>query len=162
MSKYVTYSDYTTLYGSIEETVFNRLVLRASAAADRLTTGVDGIKKLKEFFPEDADDAEVVRAAICGVIKLMADIEATEAATGYVTRTDGTVVGKKIASISSGSESLSYSTDSANGSMAGTLVSDAEAQNKAFNTILTEGLRNITDANGVNLMYRGIYPAWED
>lgn len=161
MSKYVTYSDYKNLYGDIEETTFNRLVIRACAVADKLTTGADGIRKLKEFFPTDTDDIEVLKSAICGVIHLMADIEVLEAAEGYTTRSDGTVVGKKVTSISSGSESLSYSTD-VSSSMVGSLVGDIEAQSKAFKALMTEGLRYIQDANGVNLMYMGAYPAWED
>ena len=162
MSKYVTLADYNQFYSdNILEPDFNRFVVCASAKADRLTTGVDGVKKLKVAFPTDADDVEVVKAAICGVIHLMNEIEkANEAASvgGYVTRDDGTVIGKIATSISSGSESISYSAATGGQSTASVLIGDSKAQNEAYNTILEEGFRGVTDANGVNLMYMGVYP----
>ena len=165
MSRYVTLEDYTTLYGSMDETEFNRLVVGASAKADKLTTGIDGLRKLKEYFPTDSDDAEVVKASICGVIHLMHQIstleEANASGQGYVTREDGTQVGKTVTSISSGSESISYSATASGQTMASTLVGDIKGQNEAYKVILEEGFRGIADANGVNLMYMGAYPLLE-
>lgn len=163
MSKYVTLVDYNQFYSnSIEEPAFNRFVVGASAQADKVTTGVDGVKKLKVAFPTDADDVEVVKAAICGVIHLMAEIEtANEAASaggGYITRDDGTVMGRQVTSISSGSESISYSAAASGQSTASALIGDVKAQNEAYKAILEEGFRGIPDANGVNLLYLGVYP----
>lgn len=161
--KYVTVADYQQFYNdSIEGVDFNRFVVGASQQADRLTTGIDGVKKLKIAFPTDSDDAEVVKAAICGVIHLMNEIatyEKTANATfGTITREDGTVAGKSVASVSSGSESISYSTSLSGQTMASAIVGDAKAQEEAYKTILTEGFRGIGDANGVNLLYMGVYP----
>lgn len=163
MSKYVTLADYQQFYSdSIEVTDFNRFVIGACKKADVLTTGVDGVKKLKVAFPTNEDDAEVVKAAICGVIHLMNEIKTIEdasiSAQGYVTREDGTVVGKTVASISSGSESISYSTSASGQTLASSLLGDKLGQEKAFSTILSEGFRGTDDANGVHLMYMGIYP----
>lgn len=165
MSKYVTLEEYTTLYGEITEQQFNRLVMNASARADRLTTGVDGLHKLKEYFPEDSEDAEVVKSSICGVIHLMAQVETLEesgiASQGYIAREDGTQVGKIITSVSSGSESISYSASGGGQTTANKLIGDYTAQNEAYNLILQEGFRGIKDSNGVNLMYMGAYPRLE-
>lgn len=161
--KYVTIEEYSQFYSdSIEEVDFNRFAIRACQIADNLTTGVDGVKKLKIAFPTDSDDEEVVKASICGVIHLMHEIATLEStinsAQGFVTRDDGTVLGKTVTSVSSGSESISYSASASGQTQASALIGDSKAQNEAFNLILSEGFRGLGDANGVNLMYRGIYP----
>ena len=161
--KYVTLAEYNQFYSDeITAQDFNRFVIGASSLSDALTTGVDGVKKLKIAFPTDEADSEVVKAAICGVIHLMHEISSLEntvaSGQGYVTREDGTVLGKTITSISSGSESISYSASASGQTQASVLVGDSEAQNKAYRTILEEGFRGIQDKNGVNLLYRGIYP----
>ena len=58
---YITYSEYTALYDPIEERDFNRLVFQACQAVDNLTTGVDGVKKLRVAFPADEDNATAVK-----------------------------------------------------------------------------------------------------
>lgn len=161
--KYVTLEDYNSLYNdTIEEKDFNRLCFHASKKADVLTTGVDGVKKLKVAFPTDSDDIEIVKASICGVIHLMYEIESLENSIedsmGYVTQEDGTRLGKTVTSISSGSESISYSTSASGQSKASKLLIDSEAREREYQTILEEGFRGINDANGVHLMYMGIYP----
>lgn len=163
MSKYVTLADYTQFYSdTIAEPDFNRFVVSACQKADVLTTGIDGVKKLKVAFPVVAEDIEVVKAAICGVIHLMNEIATLESAAtsaqGYITREDGTVVGKTVTSISSGSESISYSASASGQTMASSVAGDSKAQNEAYNTILEESFRGVDDANGVHLMYMGIYP----
>ena len=163
MSKYVTLADYNNFYSdSIEAQDFNRYAVSACQKADALTTGIDGVKKLKVAFPTDEGDAETVKAAICGVIHLMAEIDtlnkSAASAQGVVVREDGTVLGKTVTSISSGSESISYSANASGQSLASTIVGDAKAQNEAYNTILSEGFRGIDDDNGVHLMFRGFYP----
>lgn len=161
--KYVTLEDYQQFYNdSIEGVDFNRFVISASQYADTLTTGIDGVRKLKIAFPTDSDDNEMVKAAICDVIHLMFEVFNLEkmvtSAQGTILREDGTVVGKTIASISSGSESISYSIQSNGQTMASMIVGDAKAQERAYNSLLTGGFRNVRDANGVNLLYVGIYP----
>lgn len=163
MSRYVTLEDYNQFYSdSIEEKDFNRLAFHASKKADVLTTGVDGVKKLKVAFPTDEDDIETVKASICGVIHLMRQIESLEesisSGQGYITREDGTLLGKTVTSVSSGSESISYSASASGQTRASVLVNDSEAREREYKTILEEGFRGIDDANGVHLMYRGFYP----
>ena len=163
MSKYVTLADYGQFYtDAIEQQDFNRFVIGACQKADVLTTGIDGVKKLKVAFPTDEGDAETVKAAICGVIHLMNEVNsltnAAAQAQGVITREDGTVLGKTVTSISSGSESISYSASASGQSLASTIVGDAKAQEEAYKVILSEGFRGIDDANGVHLMYMGFYP----
>lgn len=161
--KYVTLEDYNKFYSdSIEEKDFNRLAFHACKKADVLTTGVDGVRKLKVAFPTDEDDIETVKASICGVIHLMNEIESLENSIadsqGYVTQEDGTRIGKVITSVSSGSESISYSATASGQSKASALLNDSEALEMEYKTILEEGLRGVNDANGVHLMYMGVYP----
>lgn len=163
MNRYVTLEDYNGFYSdSIGEQDFNRLSFHASKKADALTTGVDGVKKLRVAFPTDEDDVETVKASICGVIHLMHEIESLEdsiaSGQGYITREDGTLVGKTIASVSSGSESISYSASASGQTRASALVTDVEAREREYKTILEEGFRGVNDANGVHLMYMGFYP----
>lgn len=163
MSRYVTLEDYNDFYNDpIGEQDFSRLSFYACKKADVLTTGVDGVKKLKVAFPTNEDDIETVKASICGVIHLMLEIENLEntiaSGQGYITREDGTMLGKTVTSMSSGSESISYSASASGQTQASILVGDTEAREKAYKTILEEGFRGIDDANGVHLMYRGFYP----
>ena len=67
-------------------------------------------------------------------------------------------MGRQVTSISSGSESISYSAAASGQSTASALIGDVKAQNEAYKTILEEGFRGIPDANGVNLLYLGVYP----
>ena len=59
------------------------------------------------------------------------------------------------ASISSGRESISFSTGSANSSVYAAAATSAEAQTNLIGSIAAQYLANIPDANGVNLLYAG-------
>ena len=154
---YVEYEFYTSLYGAdaIKETEFNRLSWEACKKVDYHTTGVDGLKKLKHFFPSDEEDAEAVKRCVCKLIDTMQKVNLAEDASGYVAREDGTLQGKLVASVSAGNESISYS---AGKNAINTAANDSATREKLYMDIITEYLSGVTDANGVNLLYMGVYP----
>lgn len=159
---YVTYSDYLSLYGEkITEETFNILAFDACKVADKVTAGVDGIRKLKVAFPTDEDDAETVKRAICGVIDLMAEVSNMEKklqATGdYSVDIDGNIRYKVIDSVSDGSESIHYAVGTGS-TLASTLVADYNARKAIYLDIMKEALRGARDDNGVNLLFAGMYP----
>lgn len=160
---YVDYEYYTRLYGAdaIKEAEFNRLSWDACKKVDYHTTGIDGVKKLKHFFPVDEDDAEAVKRCVCRLIDVMNQIsleEKTEMdALGYVKKEDGTFQGKVISSVSSGSESIHYSVGKAS-TQVGKAVSDRNEREKLYMDIIKEYLSGVSDSNGVNLLYMGTYP----
>jgi hypothetical protein len=154
---YVEYEFYTSLYGTdaIKEAEFNRLSWEACKKVDYHTTGVDGLKKLKHFFPVYEEDAEAVKRCVCKLIDVMQKVNLAEDASGYVVREDGTLQGKLVASVSAGNESISYS---AGKNAINIAANDSAAREKLYMDIITEYLSGVTDSNGVNLLYMGVYP----
>ena len=78
-----------------------------------------------------------------------------EQANSFSKREDGTYQPNKISSLSSGAESVSFST-SANSIDSG--ITDRAKRESNYREIVTECLRGVLDANGVNLLYMGVYP----
>lgn len=164
---YVDYGYYKSLYGdkAIPEADFNRLSWDACRKMDIATTGVDNVKKLKVAFPIDEDDIESVKRCVCKLIEIAMTIEKAEqtarSAQGYITREDGTVINKQVASVSAGNESISYVTSGGSSSGA-TLIDKALADNavreRLYRDTIAEYLSSIEDANGVNLLFMGQYP----
>lgn len=156
---YVDYEYYTGLYGDdVKESVFNLLVWEACKKVDYHTTGVDGIKKLKHFFPTEEDDAESVKRCICKLIDTMNQSilaeEAERNAQSYIIREDGTMHRRAVSSISAGNESISFTTKRNTDDTSG-LLHDEET--KIVN-IINEYLSGVKDSNGVNLLHMGEYP----
>ena len=111
---YVEYSFYKELYDSeITDSAFSRFEWEASRLMDRETTGVDGLKKLRYAFPTDEDNVMTVQRCACAIINILHQIEdynrSVMDANGYIKREDGTLSSNVISSISSGSESISFS-----------------------------------------------------
>lgn len=161
---YIDYAYYQTIYGTeIDETAFNRYVWDACRRIDTATTGIDNVKKLSVAFPTDANDIDTVKRCVCELVHLSYQIEAAKEAAelsrGYITTDDG-VQAKVIASRSSGSESISYSTSGSTGSatLIDKALADSNVQERLYKDTLRVFLSGITDANGVNLLYMGRYP----
>ena len=156
---YATYSDYIALYGDgISTATFDRLLWDASRVMDDHTTGLDHLPKLRTYFPTDSYDAESIKRCACELVALMYRVEEAEkASSGYVVREDGTAVGKRVASVSSGSESISYAT-SGNVSAVDAAVTDLGARRSLFLDTVRKYLSGCKDANGVNLLFMGVYP----
>ena len=156
---YITYEEYTALYDTIEEKVFNRISYDACKCLDRHTTGADGVKKLRDYFPLENDSAEAVRRCAAEVVYIMAQIyEAEKSASlgrAYVATENG-VRGNVISAISSGGESITYTGEQKTG--IDIAVADPAAQNKLISQTIRKHLSGVTDANGVGLLYMGAYP----
>lgn len=145
---FVDYDFYINLYGenAIDIETFRRVSFTAEKMVCDATTGVDGKCKLKIAFPELVDDAEAVKRCICEVIDIL----------GRVTKANLSVENNKtIASVSAGNESISYVV---NGGLIGSVASDKNAQDKLIKETIETYLRGTKDKNGVNLLYRGVYP----
>lgn len=68
---YIDYAFYTNLYSDgMEEQQFNRLTWSACKRVDNLTTGVDGVRKLKTAFPTDTEDVETVKRCVAEVVNI--------------------------------------------------------------------------------------------
>ena len=112
--------------------------------------------------PSDQRSNVRVQKAVCAVADVLYLIETVRKASietvGTIKREDGSVTGKQIASLSSGSESISYVTGT-NGT--GKDIYSQAAMNKQVENVLirqvaTEYLQGVADANGVNLLYAGV------
>ncbi len=154
---------YSNLYPNDDiEDDFNRLSWDASKLMDRLTTGVDGVKKLTAAYPSDKDDAESVKRCACALVNLMHKVEVVqetqEQAESYIKNEDGTYQSALISSRSAGNESISYATGTSKVSALSTAASDPEARKALYRETVESYLSGVRDANGVNLLYMGRYP----
>lgn len=157
---YVDYDYYKSIYGedAISEPDFNRLSWEACRRIDTLT-----LNKLKFAFPTNEDDAETVRRCVCKLIEIAAQIEAANKRVsegqGYIEDESGALRGKVVSSVSSGSESISYTAKAEGGStLIDAVLSDKAAQDRLYRDTVREYLAYVPDANGVNLLYAGAYP----
>lgn len=161
---YADYNYFNDLYFDmwITEAEFNRLSWEASNFLDKATTGVDNVHKLREYFPTDAEAAESVKHCFCAIVKLMLDISRAECdarmAGGFITAPDGTIMPRMASSISSGSESRTFSANIAAANPYFAVVGNADAQNAMYRAQVKKYLSGVSDANGVNLLYMGEYP----
>ena len=163
---YATYEDYKALYGesTLDETGFARLVWEAEKVMDDATTGVDAVRKLRLFPPKDADGAEAVKRCACALVDTLRLIGETEQARReaqtLAENADGTVHSRMIASVTAGSESVSYVTGSAAGAQSTAIdaaVGDRTARARLLDDTVRRYLAGVPDANGVNLTYLGRY-----
>ena len=158
---YVTYDYYKSIYGedSMPETDFNRLSWEACRRVDTLT-----LNKLKFAFPTNEDDIETVRRCVCKLTWIAGQIEAANKRVsegqGYITDESGALRGKVVSSVSSGSESISYTAKAeGGGTLIDAVLSDKAAQERLYRDTVREYLSLVPDSNGVNLLYAGIpYP----
>lgn len=158
--EYIRRDYYETLYGEIDEKTFNRLSWDACRLLDAHTTGIDNVKKLKVAFPTDNDDAEIVKRCACALVQFLNAVESAEKSAmemaGFVATEQG-MRGKVVSSITSGNESISYSTAKVETSVYAAAKSKQE-KDSAIRNMIREYLSGVTDANGVNLLYMGRYP----
>lgn len=156
---YADYEYYQTEYGGkMSADDYKRFGRRAERRIDSITGG-----KLQFAFPTNGRDVEAVKDCVCELADILWQIDSYNAAAmesmGTVAQADGTVKGKVITSISSGSESIGYS---ASGTFDKTDVMRA-AGDKEYREIKEYGiisfwLTGVPDVNGVNLLYAGAYP----
>ena len=158
---YITYSEYTDLYGAISEDVFTRLAFDACRVIDYCTKGIDNVKKLKVAFPTDEDDAATVKYCAAKLVNILHQIEDVEAyarsGRGYTETANG-LQGKVISSVTAGNESISFFTGSTEKTAIDAAAADGSVKSKLLRDTVREYLAGVTDANGVNLLYMGRYP----
>lgn len=158
---YITFDDYTKFYDPIEEKLFNRLAFDACRYVDIHTTGIDNVKKLRQYFPTDEDDAQAVKNCVAKLVNFLAQVQEAESAIamgrGY-TETENGLQRKIVSRVEAGNEAISYMESNAGSSVIDKAVSDLSVRNKLVSDIIRDGLSGITDANGVNLLYMGAYP----
>lgn len=146
---YIDYEYFKTLYGenALAENEFNRLSWDAEREIDKATCGIDGVKKLKVAFPTDEYNAEIVKRCVCDLIVYLSQLEKAR----NTMMNDGGIVSSRTA----GNESISYVNADTDVNMA---LASVEGKERAVYSFITEGLRGVTDANGVYLLYLGKYP----
>ena len=128
---------------------------------DALTTGIDGVKKLKTAFPTNEEDAETVKRCACKLVSILARIDAAQKAAdsvrGYEFTEQG-LRGKVISSVSAGNESISYTVKASAETDIDKAMSDPALREKLLADTVREYLSGVVDVNGVNLLYMGRYP----
>lgn len=157
---YITFNEYVELYGEIHQPLFNRLAYDACKYIDRYTTGADGLKKLKTYWPADVGAVESVKRCTAEIIFILFQIQEAETSAsvgrGYE-KTESGIRGKVVSSVAAGNESISYSAGSQITAIDAAVSDMAARDNLIFNTI-RQDLSGVQDANGVNLLYMGVYP----
>jgi hypothetical protein len=161
---YVDYEYFKSLYGEdkLTEADFNRLSWDAEREIDKATSGVDNVRKLKVAFPTNEEDAVHVKRTVCALVEFLKQIEDAEknaSSVGqYVERADGSLQGKVVSSVSAGNESISYAVGKAADTAISNAIKDLQSRDMAIQQFIESRLRNVSDANGVNLLFGGRYP----
>lgn len=157
---YISNDEYTDLYDPMDDKLFNRLSFDACRYIDRLTTGADGVKKLRVAFPTDEDAAAAVKHCTAHIVNFLYQIQEAERSAsvgrGYE-ETESGLRGRVITGVSAGNESVSYATGQLQ-TAADLAMTDAAQRERTIRQIVKEYLSGVADANGVNLLYMGAYP----
>ena len=146
----VSYAEFIAVYGSdaLTLTAFNRFEFDAEVILDDWTTGIDGVRKLRVAFPTDPIDVAAIKRCVIELTKASADID-------NIVQLSASGDGGVVASKSSGSESISYRNDT---SALLAAAKDADIREAYIGMIVRRYLSGRSDANGVNLLYGGVYP----
>ena len=161
---YVDYEYYKTLYGekALAEADFTRLLWDAEREIDKATSGVDGVRKLQVSFPTSDYDAEAVKRCVCSLVEFLKQIEDAERNANsvgqYTERTDGSLQGKVVSSVSAGNESISYAVGKSADTAISNAIKDLQSKDVAVYQFIASRLSGVSDANGVNLLFGGEYP----
>ena len=137
---YIDIEYYQELYGEVDPFVFDRFCYEAQTKLDQATTSIFGVKRLKEFFPTDEDDAERVKRCLAKITNIL--ISANE-------QNEEIAKGGFIQSVNSGSESITYANKKE------LLEVTNEQLSRDVRNTINEYLSGVTDVNGINLLYGG-------
>lgn len=151
---YCDYEFYKTEYlgNVITEADFPRLSERASEKLDRLTFDRLSISEDGTIEPLDEKTSTRVKKAVCKIAEILNDIDVYEKSSRELAgfeQTENGQRGKVITSVSSGSESISYSVKETSNSIVGAVLTDKKAQERLFYDIAVEYL------SGTGLLYAG-------
>lgn len=150
----MAYADYTfyteSYYGDLLTSEnANKWLEAASDELDTLTFG-----RLTFAFPEIAAHVSKVKKAVCAIAETLYSIDLQRKATAATKTEDGTIRGA-IASVSSGRESISYSTGNTSGSVYAAAAANEVERDKLISSAAVKYLANVPDAKGINLLYAG-------
>ena len=149
---YIDYEYFKSLYGeAISMADFNRLSWDAEREIDKVTSGVDGVKKLRVAFPTNDFDAEIVKRCVAELVNFLYKLDI---ATNSIVVSNGTVHGSVVKSVSAGNESITYDTSG----ILGNATSSIKNRDLTIMEFISSRLSGIVDANGVNLLFGGCYP----
>jgi len=123
---------------------------RASDVLDLITCG-----RLMTAFPRVEAHAAKVKKATCAIADALYQVDIHRRAAAPQTAANGSVCGA-VSSVTSGKESISYASVNSGNSVYSKAASSAEETLALLYRIAAEYLSNIPDANGVNLLYRGV------
>ena len=158
---YITFEEYSAMYDDIDSGLFARLEFEASRVMDMHTTGIDNVRKLKRFLPTDEYNLQAVKHCAAKLVNTLFQIHEAETAAaigrGY-TETDQGLQRRIISRVESGNEAISYSETKLSNTAIDAAVSDKRARDKLLAETVWDYLRGVEDANGVNLLYMGMYP----
>ena len=158
---YITLEEYKGMYDVMDASLFNRLEFDACRVMDIHTTGIDNVRKLNRFPPTDEYNAQAVKHCAAKIVNLLYQIHEAEAAAamgrGY-TETEQGLQRRIISRVEAGNEAISYSETKIANTAIDAAVSDKRARDKLLAETVWDYLRGVEDANGVNLLYMGMYP----
>ena len=123
---------------------------RASDVLDLITCG-----RLMTAFPRVEAHAAKVKKATCAIADALYQVDIHRRAAAPQTAANGSVCGA-VSSVTSGKKSISYASVNSGNSVYSKAASSAEETLALLYRIAAEYLSNIPDANGVNLLYRGV------
>ena len=151
---YCDYDFYKNKYlgNVITEADFPRLSERASEKLDRLTFDRLSISEDGTIETLDEKTSTRVKKAVCKIAEILNDIDVYEKSSRELAgfeQTENGQRGKVITSVSSGSESISYSVKETSNSIVGAVLTDKKAQERLFYDIAVEYL------SGTGLLYAG-------
>lgn len=156
---YTDYEFYTNKYFGdvVPETDFPKYAERASNRIDRIT-----FDRIAHMYPDDSKMDKKIREATCAVAEALYQIDIAKRASmeafERIQQEDGTVTGKVVSSVSSGSESRTYATGSSGN--ASNIYAQAAMDKKTENMVIyqtsVEYLSGVTDDEGRNVLYAGL------
>lgn len=158
---YITYEEYLKWFDPIDQTIFNRLAFEACRVMDKYTTGLDGVRKLRDHFPTDEADVETVKFTAGQLVDFLYQChEAEQAASegrGY-TETELGLQRKIVSRVEAGNEAISYMESQGASTFVDKAVADKSVKSSVCFQLVRDGLTGVADCNGVNLLYMGVYP----
>lgn len=128
----------------------NKWLLRASDEIDHYT-----FNRLHSHFPKNKQHAMKVKKAVCAIAETFCLIEEQRKAVAIKQDENGNTHGA-ISSISSGRESISYSTNGSSASVYAKAAADEREQEKMITDIICKYIANVPDSTGTNLLYAGV------
>lgn len=155
---YADYEYYQNEYGGkMSADDYKRFGRRAEDYLYYLTGG-----KLDFAFPTNEKAVGKVKRCLCTFADFIHRVDQYQQmaanSMGTVAQSDGTMRGRVVTSISSGSESIGYSAIASFGTDVENAAKSEEGMQKELYIKAKPIIGGVPDANGVNLLYAGEYP----